>query len=286
VEFMRKYEPDYTLVDGLRPYRPNLRDATGLYGGSILLLGRLNQGKIVLTPDERDHLISLYDAEIAFVDSNIQQVLDKIKELGLWENTMVILNADHGEVFGEHGKYYHGHTIYEQQVRIPLIIKPPRSQPAGKVIDGPVRNLDIAPTILDYCNIRIPGEAQGKSLRSFIEEESSPNLPACMETRNVQTLTHMLGYRTGHYKVIYDLSRGSAELYDLAEDPHERNNLLVDEGLAQARQDPAAHIEFRLQKKLLTTLGVEELSALKLGEESTSMDPQTRERLKALGYIY
>jgi hypothetical protein len=64
VEHMRTYEKDYTLMDGIRAYERDLRDATGLYGGSILLLGRINRGLITLTPEERDHLINLYDAEI------------------------------------------------------------------------------------------------------------------------------------------------------------------------------------------------------------------------------
>jgi len=141
-EHMRVYEKDYALMNASRPYGQDLRDATGLYGGSILLLGRINRGLIRLTPEERQHLIRLYDAEITFVDAEIGTVFKQLKELGLWDRTIIVLNADHGEVFGEHGHYYHGHSLYEPQIRVPLIVKPP-------------------PTCLETHNLQPPGHQVG-----------------------------------------------------------------------------------------------------------------------------
>jgi arylsulfatase A-like enzyme len=284
VEFMRMYEPDYTW-EAQKPYShpkrtekdDNLRDSTGLYGGSLVLLNRANQGTIVLTAAEREHLVNLYDAEIAFVDSKIKEVVDKIKELGLWDNTLVVLNADHGEAFGEHHHYYHGHTLHEEQVRVPLIVKPPQSQVPGKVVYGPVRNMDIMPTILDYCGIRPPQSLDGQSLRPFIAKDGTPELATYLETYHLKTQTHMVAYRDGQHKLIYNLSHDSTELYDLVADPQERENLL---------SQIEAPLEVQLREELLSALGVESLGALELSETSIKINPSTRERLRALGYIY
>ena len=288
VEHMRRYEENYTW-DEQAPYsKPRadagdqeLRDASGHYAGSLVFLLEVNRGRIRPTEAQREHLINLYDAEISYVDASLKRVVEKIKELGKWDQTMVILNADHGEAFGEHEHYYHGYSIYEEEVRVPLIIKPPRSGPGGKVVDGPVRNMDIMPTVLDYCGVPAPEEIQAQSLRPFIETDLRPDLPTCIETHRLQTQTHLLGYRDGRHKLIYNLSGGGAELYDLVADPSETRNLLSGEPGAAAGE-----LETRLRTSLLDMLDVPDLAVLKLGDSRTLMDEQTRERLKALGYIY
>jgi arylsulfatase A-like enzyme len=261
------------------------RVATG-FGSTSMLLHQLNQGQTSLTQAERNHLVKLYDAEIALVDSKIKKLVEKLKELDLWDNTMVVLNADHGEAFGEHGRYYHGHTIYEEEVRVPLIVKPPRPMAEGKVINGPVRNLDIMPTILDYCGIPAPADIQGQSLRPFMESDVSPNLPAYIETLSPQRKSHQMAYRDDRYKLIYNLPHGDDELYDLVADPGERNNLLAEGATAEEHRAPAIQLEAQLRGKLLETLGAKAISSLKLQETPDVIDPETMEQLKALGYIY
>ncbi len=292
-EFMRVYEPQYSRQEGRWAGRPkpdikneDLRDATGLYGATVLVLNRANEGRIVLTEAERQHLINLYDAEIALVDSWIKEVLDKIKELGLWENTMVVLNADHGEAFGEHNRYYHGHTLYEEEVRVPLIVKPPRSAVDGKVITGPVRNLDIMPTILDYCRIVPPRDLNGQSLRPFIETDLSPDFSTSLETEGFWwgkgSEFQLVGYRHEGFKLICDLVAEKTELYHLDQDAGEHNNLLA------AREGSAGshRREIELAEDLLETLAVDHITDLKIALRDLKMDRSTQQRLKALGYIY
>jgi arylsulfatase A-like enzyme len=285
---MRQYEPDYVWEEGKSYTKPKvnasdaeLRDSSGHYAGSLVLLLNINRGDIVLTEAERQHLLNLYDAEIAFVDTHIGEVIAKIRRLGLWDNTMVIVSSDHGEAFGEHGYYYHGYSIYEEEVRVPLVIKPPKSLAEGKAVDGPVRNIDIMPTVLDYCGIPLPADIQGQSLRSYIETGRRPYLATCIETHRLHTQTHLLGYRDGQDKLIYNLSNGGVELYHLATDPAERQNLLLDDAARETRD-----MQDHLEQTLLDMLGVKALVALKLGDSPRLIDPETREQLKALGYIY
>jgi arylsulfatase A-like enzyme len=289
VEQMRRYESDYVWDEQAADHHPQVgaadrtfRDASGHYAGSLMLLLEINRGHITPNRAERDHLINLYDAEISFVDDWLKQVIDKIKDLGQWDRTMVVLNADHGEAFGEHGYYYHGYSIYDEEVRVPLIIKLPDGGVSGKVVDGPVRNLDIMPTVLDYCGIPAPEGIQGRSLRPFMETDQRPQLPTCIETHRLHTQTHLLGYRDGRHKLIYNLAQGDAELYDLSTDPGEQLNLLSG-GTVEKRIE---ELESRLRGDLLDMLEVKDLAVLKLGDANRLMDERTRERLKALGYIY
>jgi arylsulfatase A-like enzyme len=292
--FMRAYEADYTAgVSQARLQGPpgladddDLKDATGHYSGMVETLVRINQGQIVPSRADREHLVRLYDAEVSFVDSCLGAVLEKIAALGLWDSTLVVINADHGEGFGEHGHYYHGNSLYEEQVRVPLIIKPPHG-PAGKrTIAGTVRNIDIMPTILDYCQLRRPQDIQGISLRPAIEAGQTVERPACIETHNLQNQMHLMAFRAEGYKLIYNLTLGEAELYHLDEDPRERHDLLAGQAQAAGDEQSTHPLEIRLKRSLLEALGADRLEDLKVTESITSMDPRTRERLRALGYIY
>jgi arylsulfatase A-like enzyme len=267
-------------------------------GSNLLLLSQLNRGAITLTEAQRDQLVRLYDAEIAFVDAGIGQVTAALKRMGLWDDTLVLLSADHGEAFGEHGLYYHSHSLYEEEVRVPFIIKPPRSRAPAQEIPGLVRNMDMPMTILDYCGIAEPEDVQGRSLRPFIESGEVPRLPSCLETHSAQKKRHLMAYRTADHKIIYQLSPVAAELYDLQADPGEQTDLLKSGpagddrfGEPPAMDDPASggplrarELEEILRADMLAALGAGSLEELEPGP-ATGMDPQTREQLKALGYI-
>jgi len=153
------------------------------------------------------------------------------------------------------------------------------------VVTGSVRNLDIVPTILDYCAIALAKDLNGTSLRCFIEEDVTPNLPTCLETnglwRGAGSEFQMVGYRKEGYKLVIDLFDETVELYHLEQDPAEQNNLL-------SATHPAAWAmekETQLQEELLALLGVGRLDDFKLSLQDMLMDRATTQKLKALGYI-
>ncbi len=283
-EFARPFQsPNTPIADEERQYagRP---DALGYR--MILQMLDINAGRLTPGPGFRDRLMNLYDAEIAFVDSGIKEVVNRMKELGLWDNTLVILNADHGEAFGEHSYFFHGYSIYEEEVRVPLIIKPPRSPADGKIIQGPVRNLDITPTILDYCGIPAPPGIVGQSLRPFIEKDISPDLPTCIESNTPERKVHLAGYRHGGYKLIYSLGE-LGELYDLRRDPREKENLLSPaKGGGQVEGVDILEKERELRTALLEAYGVDDVNDLMVTQRQKKIDPALIEQLKAQGYIY
>jgi arylsulfatase A-like enzyme len=167
-----------------------------------------------------------------------------------------------------------------------LVIKPPQSLTSARRIEGAVRNLDIMPTVLDYCGIRPPEDIDGRSLRPCIEKNLSVDLPASMESNTPEKGIHLVGYRRNGQKVIYRRN-GPAELYDLVNDPGERVNLLDSASTSEGQPTEAvARREAELRKGLLATYGVGRVEDLLYTYFPDQIDPRNRERLKALGYIY
>ena len=274
LEYLQLYQPETTSVPE-RLHRPGMPAAE---------LEDLRQD-----PRYRQRMIDRYDAEIAYVDDGIGRVVAKLKELGLYDRTMIVLNADHGESFGEHQRFGHGSTVYDQELKVPLVIKLPASINEGRMITGQVRNVDIMPTVLEACGLSSPEACNGRSLLPFLEEEDAPKLPGVTETHYSDV--HLLAYRHQGEKVIYDLGRDRAWLYDLQQDPDEGNNLLPDSAAIEPTPEegdhPARQREQRMRRDLLALLDVPAMADLFMTDQDIKdIDAETRQRLKALGYVY
>ena len=125
-----------------------------------------------MDPRDLEHLIALYDGEIAWVDSQIGRLLDRLDELGLAEDTLVILTSDHGEEFFEHGHKTHRTHLYRESVEVPLIFRLPGVLPAGRVVEGPVGLIDIVPTVCNLLDVPAPAVLSGTDLRAILEGEA------------------------------------------------------------------------------------------------------------------
>jgi arylsulfatase A-like enzyme len=182
-----------------------------------------------LTEADRRHIIALYDGEIAFTDSAVGALLDGLRAMGLEERTLVVILSDHGEEFFDHGGLDHGHTLFEELIRVPLILSLPGLIPANKTLSRQVRLLDIAPTILDYLDPPPYEHFEGVSLKPLIEGSGSAVssvralLPRgrCLSgaLRRNESLRSMTAFP---WKLIEDLSSGEQLLFDLERDPGEQ----------------------------------------------------------------
>src|SRR2546430_5205476 len=106
----------------------------------------------------------LYDGEIAYLDEQLGVLFDDLRARGLYDRTLIVLTADHGEEFQEHGGWWHGTTLYDEQIHVPLVVKPPARAGGGRVVDEFATNLDVLPTVLTSARLSVPAALQGHPL--------------------------------------------------------------------------------------------------------------------------
>lgn len=191
-----------------------------------------------------------YDSDVHWADLWLGFLLGYMNEKGLLKDTIVIILADHGEEFREHGKRHHGHQLYQESIWVPLIISYPGVK--QQTVETPVGLVDLFPTVLDLTGIDHPREAlQGQSLlRTAAEPEGTVQRPifTMLADRTVKPTRHLKGVIMGNDKLIWDMTSDTEELFDLAADPRERKNLVrqkpaVARKLRTVLQDFLAHSE-------------------------------------------
>ncbi len=176
--------------------------------------------------------IAQYDAEIAYLDSVLAHLFNRVDELGLKHETAVIVVADHGEVLDEHEGYFDHHGLYDSNIRVPLLIRQPRRLPAGRVVDSFVRLYDVAPTVLDLVGAGDVAEVVGMGGRSALGLlNASTGRDALFLTEC--TWMRKRGVRTSDWKLIRALEPDfhelpSIQLFHLPTDPTEQVNLATE----------------------------------------------------------
>lgn len=227
-----------------------------------------------------DYYISQYDGEIRFVDEQIGLLWRKVKELNLDKNTILIITADHGEAMGERQHYFeHWAALYDEIIRVPLIIKCDKITSFARVIKQQVQSIDIAPTILELVHIDKPRTMQGNSLFPMIKTgEKHPSFFSFSEcgfqtpgSKSVECI------RTNEWKLIYkeENNKEDYELYNLNLDPEEKNNLIAIE---------INKFKF-LNKKLKQWRNRNHFIRPTFYETSDYLTEETKEILKSLGYV-
>lgn len=217
---------------------------------------------------------SPYAAEIAYTDDCIGQVIRKLKDLGLYDSSLIIITSDHGEMLGEHGENTHMYFIYQSAIKVPLIFKlPGRRKPER--IDSPVGIIDIVPTICSALGIAIDPDVQGKDLfgKSSADEDRYIYSESLYATRYGGN--SLLGVVTERFKYIQTTR---PELYDLVEDPREMKNLVTNQPQrARILQDALKQIlEQSVRMSPIGTGGA---------ESKLELDERSRKRLESLGYV-
>lgn len=168
-----------------------------------------------------------YLAEVGQVDTQLGALVDLLERSGLGRRTIIVLTADHGEAFGEHGKSYHATTLYSEVIHVPLLFRGPGLAP--RRVDELVSLVDIAPTVLDFFGVPTPGRFMGQSLSTHLGGKQRELVrPVLAQTDDDQ---HALLFRDG-FKLVLDRRGGTQELYDLSRDPGELENLFDELGAA------------------------------------------------------
>lgn len=166
-----------------------------------------------------------YLAEVRQVDERLGLLLDHLRDRGLEQRTIIVLTADHGEAFGEHGSSYHATTLYEELIHVPLVIRAPGVAP--RKVGDRVSLLDIGPTMLDLFGVPTPGSFMGQSLvPALAGSRATLDRRVAAETDRD---TRSMYFRDG-MKVIVDARGSTVELYDLVRDPAEQEDLSSERG--------------------------------------------------------
>ncbi|BBL81157.1 hypothetical protein RxyAA322_30110 [Rubrobacter xylanophilus] len=177
-----------------------------------------------------DDTLNRYQNEVAYLDHFVRNVIEQYKQLGLYRDTIFVIYGDHGEGFGEHGRYQHDDTIYEEGLRVPLIIHAPGRFESGRRVEGLVDHLDILPTVVELLGYRVEGgHYPGHSLLHQIPEDRTLRFSCYHDYKCLASIQ-------GRIKYIYHYGRQPEELFDLAKDPGERHNLAPDTPRAELRQ--------------------------------------------------
>jgi arylsulfatase A-like enzyme len=279
-EFAGQAKPFYLFVHYFDPHYNYLRHPE--YGFAPDSAGRLRGGEDIealrtiepdLTPAEFRFLGDIYDEEVRFTDDGIGRLFATLRELDLYDQTLIVLTGDHGEEFGDHGGLGHGRTLYDEVLRVPLVIRAPALYSSPRVIETPVSLVSLAPTLLEFAGIACDSlQFQGASLAPLLASTAAVSRVIYSEVDFDELQAHKQAVLVDRYKLIRDGGTGEIELYDVIADPHEQRNL------ATQRRD--------VVRGLVPTLDRESAAAAEgsLAPRSSPLSEDEIRRLRSLGY--
>jgi arylsulfatase A-like enzyme len=177
---------------------------------------------------DKDYVIAQYDGAIAYMDACIQSIFTALESRGILDDTIIVINGDHGETLYEHECWFDHHGMYDNVLHVPLIIRYPAKIPAGTRIKGYNQHKDLVPTLLELANIKAKDKFDGQSLLKLIGGEASSFDSEIYITECTWMRKH--GWRTPEWKLMVALEpdfhfKPEVELYNLLHDPEENHNL-------------------------------------------------------------
>jgi arylsulfatase A-like enzyme len=236
----------------------------------------VNQGRRVPTPDEIAHLVRLYDGNLAYADQEVGALRRALEQQGLWDRTVLIVAADHGEQLFEKGYISHSAQVYEQSTRVPLIVRVPGG-PRGVRVGSIVDLLDLAPTVLDFFGLRdtpFTRQAQGASLLPLMAGASRDAAGVTFSRTVWERPVYAL--RDGSHKLVYDTRTGREQLFAIESDRAETRDLAASEPVR------AAYYRQTLLRLLAAIRQARPPGAA--GAGAGTLTPEQCENLRALGY--
>ncbi len=231
----------------------------------------IDAGRLRVDESDLAHIKDMYDGNLAYVDSEIGRLVERLKAMGVYDDSMVVVLSDHGEAFGEHGRFLHNSTVYDEMIQVPLIMKMPASLgEEGKSVRAQVELIDVLPSVLDAFGIS--AEGLGFQGASFMPALNGAGARKYTFSRTVGEKP-VYAVRGEGLKYIFNSETLSGELYDLSADRDEKKNI------ADERPEAAE----ALRKELFAWL---DSQACPQGVNAdVSLDDDIKERLKSLGYM-
>ena len=270
--FVHLFDPHFSYIE-----HPGHRFGIPYSGWmkSGMSIQELLRRKETFRSDDLAHLLSVYDSEISFTDEHIGLLLQALRARGLFDDSWIIVAADHGEAFLDRSDLWigHGRTLYNELLRVPLIVKRPGQQ-ESRTIDSPVGLVDVLPTLARSIGLEVPGGTAGVTLPLDAGDEvgHEPVRPVFAETKDRGRW--LQAAILGDWKLIVDRETGDSELFDLRSDPGERKDLSSREvEMEQALMHALDSWDASLSRKERT------------GSEDAGFSSEELRNLKALGYL-
>ncbi|HEY5659084.1 MAG TPA: sulfatase [Myxococcota bacterium] len=259
---------NYDPPDGVRGRFAG--DYAGPLESPISDLKAIRAGRIPLGARDRAFIVSTYDEEILFVDAQAGRLLAGLRSRGCLEDTIVVLVSDHGEEFWDHGGFEHGHSMFQELLRVPMIVWGPGIPPQR--IAEPVSIADVFPTALEALGLPAVEALASRSLWGVLTRGEAPPVQDLIAEGNLYGPEHKSLIRWPH-KLVFDVESRRAKLFDLEADPSETRDI--------AAAQPA------LAKALLSALDAQlrEASLARMQHRAADLDESTKEKLRALGYL-
>lgn len=227
--------------------------------------------KITLNDADLAEMVALYDGNLRMGDATVGRILGFLKDSGLYDDALVIVTSDHGEAFLEHGRVGHNTTLYEEMLRVPLIVKPPKSWATPEHVD--LERLatlpDVPATLLSLLGLEASPQALGRNLLASAAESTAEGL---VYLRSAHASRPILGVRTGRFKVLTRVD-SPPEFYDLRQDPDEEVNVLA--------ENPVLHTGL----SLMLARAIRQSGPLRAGVRKGKISEKDRAMLRALGYL-
>ncbi|TNJ66126.1 DUF4976 domain-containing protein [Paenibacillus hemerocallicola] len=210
------------IEDRMKELDVNVTADPGHDTGGIQCLGLTNEK---IGRERARKWLSSYYAMVSLIDYHIGRIMEKLEQLDIADETLIIFTSDHGDYAGNHGLWLKGPIHYEDIIRVPFLVRWKGTLPTGVKTNSLMSLVDLAPTILEACGIEAPGSMQGVSQWATLQQPHSSKRDWCLVENRAEPTFYVKTLITERYKLNYFLGRNEGELYDLAEDPHEFVNL-------------------------------------------------------------
>ncbi len=269
-DYLRMYDPS--------PYTGAVRPRMT---GDLLEKAKRRPPAVTFTQRDKEHLVALHDGEITQHDHFLGKFIERLKAMGIWEDTLLVITSDHGEEFDDHGSWGHGHSIYQELLHVPLMFRLTQRLPAGARVPEVVSTMDIPATVLELIGAPPMPDDEGKSLVPFMLGDQPPGPPVAFsdfqDDRRVIT--------AGHWKF---LLRGNltSTMFDLQADPRERAQLSSADRPIARRYCRTMLSQFLGAADRGAWWHAEQGKGAQLGRENAEMDETIRGQLRALGYAH
>jgi arylsulfatase A-like enzyme len=236
-------------------------------GIQVELLKEINDGKRALSEEDTRHIVAAYDGEIHSMDESFGRLIALLRKEELYDKTLIVFTSDHGEEFGEHGSWgWHSHTLYDELLKVPLLVKLPCNSRAPLRVREQARIIDIVPTVLEVVGLPVPPASDGVSLLTR-GEDRQVGFQFAIGQRDWATQDSLTSLRTGVWKLY-----GPDQLFHLVSDANEKRNV--------AAENRAVTRALQEQKGMILSL-----PKITDSPAAVELDAQTLRALRSLGYF-